>query len=295
VLILPLPGNESFAAELALRLGAELGKLETRSFPDGESYVRIGSDVRGRDVVCVCTLARPDEQFLRLVFTARTARELGASRLTLVAPYLAYMRQDKAFHDGEAVTSSQFASLVSREFDRLVTIDPHLHRHRSLGEIYSIPADALHAAEALGEWIQANVERPLVIGPDSESEQWAAAVAQGAPLVVLRKHRLGDRSVEIEFPDLSAWRDRQPVLVDDIASSGRTLIEAAKGLASRGMRSPICLVVHAVFADDAFSQLAAAAARIVTTDTVPHPSNGVGVSQIVARALAAERSGSADR
>jgi ribose-phosphate pyrophosphokinase len=291
VLILPLPGNEPLAADLASRLGAELGQLETRRFPDGESYVRIRSDVRGREVVCVCTLARPDQQFLRLVFTARTARELGASRVTLVAPYLAYMRQDRAFHDGEAVTSVQFASLLSREFDRLVTVDPHLHRHRSLAEIYSIPAEALHAANALRDWIQGNVERPLIIGPDSESEQWAAAIAQGAPVAVLRKARLGDRSVAIEFPDLSPWRDRQPVLVDDIAASGRTLIQACKGLAAQDLRAPICLVVHAIFAGDAFARLSAAAARIVTTDTIAHPSNGVGISELVARALTAGRSG----
>ncbi|WP_163434697.1 ribose-phosphate pyrophosphokinase-like domain-containing protein, partial [Escherichia coli] len=72
--------------------GAALGRLESRRFPDGETYVRLACNVSGRDVAIVCTLAQPDEQFLRLVFAARAARDLGAATVTLVAPYLAYMR-----------------------------------------------------------------------------------------------------------------------------------------------------------------------------------------------------------
>lgn len=285
MLILPLPDNAALASDLADRLGAELGVLETRRFPDGETYVRVGSAVSGREVLLVCTLAHPDDQFLRLVFTARTARDRGASKVTLLAPYLAYMRQDKAFHEGEAVTSAQFARLLSGEFDRLVTVDPHLHRHKALADIYAIPAVALHAAPLLSDWIKANVADPLIIGPDAESEQWATAIAAGAPSVVLRKTRGGDREVTIDFPDLSPWRGRQPVLVDDIASSGRTLIEACSGLAARGFAKPICLVVHPLFAEDSFKVLSGVARRVVSTDTVPHETNGISVATLLAQGL----------
>lgn len=283
--ILALPGNEPLANGLAARLGAELGALETRRFPDGESYVRLRCDVRGREVVLVCTLARPDEQFLRLVFTARTARTLGASRVVLVAPYLAYMRQDAAFHPGEAVTSVQFAALVSAEVDRLVTVDPHLHRHGSLAEIYSTPADALHAAPLMREWIAANVADPLIIGPDRESEQWARAIAGDGPAVVLEKVRRGDRAVQIAIPDLAPWRGRRAVLVDDVAASGRTLIEACRGLAERGFARPHCVVVHPLFAEDSFERLGAVAGQVVSTDTIPHASNRIPVAGLIAEAL----------
>ncbi|MCI3132787.1 ribose-phosphate pyrophosphokinase [Phenylobacterium aquaticum] len=285
--VFAMPGSERQGRDLADRLGAETGVLETRRFPDGESYVRIVSIVAGRDIVLVCSFARPDDQFLRLVFAARTLRELGAARITLVAPYLAYMRQDKRFHAGEAVTSAQFADLLSREVDRLVTVDPHLHRHKALSEIYAIPAVTLHAAPLLADWIAANVERPLIIGPDIESEQWVSEVAgrAGAPYVVLRKERHGDRDVEIAIPDLGAWAGRRPVLIDDIASSGRTLIETARGLIGQGMRAPDCVVVHALFADDAFAELSRLAERIVSTDTVAHPSNGISVAGLLADAL----------
>jgi len=284
-LILPLPGNEALARDLADGLGAELGVLETRRFPDGESYVRLRSNVKDREAILVCTLARPDDQFLRLVFAARTARERGASKVTLVAPYLAYMRQDKAFHDGEAVTSGQFAALVSAEFDRLITVDPHLHRHKALAEIYTIPAVALRAAPLMTDWIRAHVADPLIVGPDEESEQWAAAIAAGAPWIVLRKTRGGDREVTIAFPDLSEWRGRRPVLVDDIASSGRTLIEACDGLAARGFAKPICVVVHPLFADGSFEALSRVAERVVSTDTTRHPSNAISVATLLADSL----------
>jgi ribose-phosphate pyrophosphokinase len=286
-LILPLPGAEALASEIVAGLGAELGAIETRRFPDGESYVRLSTDPAGREVVMVCTLARPDEQFLRLVFAARAARELGAARLTLVAPYLAYMRQDKRFQPGEALTSRHFADLISREFDALITVDPHLHRHKALSEIYSIPATALHAAPLLADWIRLNVERPLIIGPDMESEQWVSEVAEraAAPHLVLSKQRHGDRDVEIAIPDLSAWRDRQPVLIDDIVSSGRTMIETAEGLVGRGLVKPVCVAVHALFAGDAYRRLSERARSVISTNTISHASNGLSVAPLLVAAL----------
>lgn len=285
-LVLPLPGAETMAEALVRRLGAEPGVLETRRFPDGESYVRLRAEVAGRDVALVCTLADPDPQILRLIFAARTCREAGAARLTLVAPYLAYMRQDQAFQPGEAVSARQFAALISAEFDRLVTVDPHLHRIAALSEVYSIPAQALHAAPLMAAWIRDHVREPLIIGPDSESAQWARAIAGEAPCVVLEKERRGDRDVALRFPDLAPFAGRRAVLVDDIASSGRTLIEACEGLARRGFAEPVCVVVHAVFAGDAFARLSAAAGKVVSTDTIPHPSNRISTAALIAEALA---------
>ena len=285
--ILPMPGNETFAAALVARGGWRLGELEARRFPDGESYVRLLSDVRGSIVEIVCTLTRPDDAILPLVFAADAARDLGASAVNLVAPYLAYMRQDQRFRPGEAITSRSFARLISATFDRLTTIDPHLHRYKALSDLYAIDSQTLHAATPLAGWIAAEVRDPLIIGPDEESEQWVSAVAgrAGAPHVVLRKIRHGDRDVEIAVPDLSGFRDRQPVLIDDIASSGRTMIEAARQLPGRGLARPVCAVVHGVFAGDAFDRLSAVAERIVSTDSVPHRSNAITLAPLVAEAL----------
>lgn len=287
-LVIGMPGGETIAASLADALGGEAGEVETRRFPDDEIYLRLTTDPKDRSVVLVGPLDRPDDKFMRFCFAADAARDLGARRVGLVCPYLPYMRQDMRFKAGEAVTSVTFARMLSSCADWLVTVDPHLHRHRDLGEIYRIPTQALQAAPLLADWIRANVPRPLLIGPDAESRQWVAAVAAraGAPHVVLAKRRFGDRDVRIEVPDLAEWTDRTPVLVDDIVSSARTMIEAARRLAEAGLPRPVCVAVHALFAGDADRALAAVAARVVTTNTVRHVSNAIDIVPLLAAAVA---------
>jgi len=283
--VFALPGNEALADRLAAALGAERGPLELRHFPDGETYLRYDVPVGGRPVLLCCSLDRPDDKLLPLVFAAATARELGAASVGLVCPYLAYMRQDRRFRDGEAVTSAIFAKLLSRAIDWLVTVDPHLHRRAALGEIYDVPCEALHAAPLLAGWIAGEVARPLLIGPDSESEQWVASVARAAdaPCVVLEKTRRGDREVEVSVPEVEKWRTHTPVLVDDIVSTARTMIETVRHLRGAGMKPPVCVAIHAVFADDAYRDLCAAgAARVVSANTIPHASNGIDVTPLLA-------------
>lgn len=284
-LVLPLPGSEAFSARLAGAGGFELGGLEFRRFPDGERYLRIDADPKGRPVDIVC--ANADEHFLTLAFVADALRDLGASEVTLVAPYLGYMRQDARFSPGEAVTSRTFARLVSCIVDRLITVDPHLHRFSHLDELYEIPCVALRAAPLISEWIAREVANPLIIGPDAESEQWAAEIASrcGVPYALLSKTRRGDRDVQIAMPDLGLHAGRQPVLIDDIASSGRTLIAASAALRKQGFPAPVCVVVHAIFGADAFDKASAEALRIVSTDTVAHASNTISIVSLIAQAL----------
>lgn len=286
-LIIPLPGNEELATAIATAGNYRLGALETRKFPDGESYIRFLDDVEDYDVDFICTLAHPDGNFLPLIFAADAAREFKARSVNLITPYLAYMRQDKRFNPGEAITSHTFARLVSSSFDSLLTIDPHLHRYHALSEIYTIPATSLASAPVLAAWISKNIPAPLLIGPDEESEQWVSQIGElsGAPFTVLRKTRYGDRNVEIHMGDLSQWQGRTPVLVDDIASSGRTMVEAAKQLADQGLPKPVCVVVHGLFAEDAYERLSAIAAKVVSTDCVPHISNTISVAELIVEEL----------
>lgn len=288
LLILPMPGNEDFSRNLATALGAETGGIECRRFPDGETYLRLLSQVQERRVVVVSTLAQPDPNFLALAFAAEAARKQGAAGVYLVAPYLAYMRQDKAFKLGEAVSSETFARLISALFDGIVTVDPHLHRWHALSEIYSIASVVVHAAPALSAWVSSHVPRPVLIGPDGESAQWVAAVAEriGAPWAVMTKTRRGDYDVSLELPDLSHHQHRTPVLMDDIASSGRTMIAATGMLAKAGLAPPTCVVVHPLFAEDAYARLQAVAGRVVSCDSIPHPSNAIALAPLVAEALA---------
>jgi len=284
-LFLALPENEALAVRLADGLQAEVAVAEIRRFPDGESYVRIDAPIEGRSIALVCTLDRPDDKFLMLMFAAATARELGAASVGLVAPYLCYLRQDKRFKPGEAVTSAVFARQVSSAVDWLATIDPHLHRFTSLEAVYTIPALTLHAAPSIAQWIATNVANPLLIGPDSESEQWIREVAAKcrAPYLVLEKRRQGDRDVEISVPALDHWRGYTPVLVDDIISSARTMIETASHIDSK--KPLVCIGVHGIFAAGAYEGLKAANARVVTTNTIQHETNAIDVVPLLAEGI----------
>lgn len=287
-LVFALPADAAFAARLAAAAAAEFGHVTAHDFPDGETSVRLATDCSARDVVIVCTLHRPNGLALPLLFLADTARRAGASRVGLVAPYLAYMRQDAEFHPGEAVTARSFAAFVSRSFDWLVTVDPHLHRIGRLSDVYTIPAIALHASSEIGEWIGAQVQSPVVIGPDRESAQWARGIADvaHAPWLVADKVRRGDASVEVAVPGLEEFRGFTPVLVDDIISTGRTMMAAVTHLAERESSQPVCVGVHGIFAQGAYDGLlTVGAARIVTTNTIAHPSNAIDVVPLVARAL----------
>lgn len=236
-IIFALPGNEQLTEKLAKQLNAEIGETNIRQFPDGETYVQIKSDVKDKKVILVCTLHQPDDKLLPLYFLSKTAIDLGAKCTCLIAPYLAYMRQDRRFHEGEAITSEYFGLLISQFAETLVTVDPHLHRRSSLSEIYGIPSEVVHAANHISDWIKNNVENPILVGPDSESEQWVSVVAKnaGAPFMVLEKIRHGDKDVEVSVPDVENYKNHIPVLVDDIISSARTMIETVQHLKKAGM------------------------------------------------------------
>ena len=288
MLVLALPGSARLAAALARWLRCEWSEVALHRFPDGESLVRIDASVKGRCVVLAGSLHQPDEKTLPLLFAADAARELGATQVGLVAPYLAYMRQDRRFKPGEALTSRSYARLLSGSLDFLATVDPHLHRWHSLEEIYPIRTRAVPAAPLIARWVRAHVKDPLIIGPDQESAQWVAEVARlaGADCTVLAKTRRGDRDVSVTLPRRGAWKGCTPVLLDDIISTGQTMVAAAAALAKAGLPAPLCIGVHALFGPDALGQLLAAGVpRVVTCDTVAHASNAIPEAPLLARAV----------
>lgn len=288
--LLGFPAQCGLADTLARAVNARSTPVAWHRFPDGESLVRIDAAVAGADVAIVASLDRPDLIALPLRFAAATARELGARSVGLVAPYLAYLRQDQRFHPGETLSATHFATFLGESFDWLVTVDAHLHRSKSLADWYTIPASNALAAPAIAEWLKANVADAFLVGPDAESAQWLQPIAArlGVPWGVMEKHRRGDRDVEVRLPAMPALAGRTPVLIDDIVSTGRTQEAAILELARVSRVPPVCMATHAVFADDAFARLqAAGAGRIVTTDTIPHPSNAIAVAGTLGAAVAA--------
>lgn len=282
-----LPGNEELALELCGLLDFDMGKATIRRFPDGETYLNVESDVRGAEIYVLASLYQPDDKFLPLYFLCRTLKELGAYSVKLIAPYLAYMRQDKRFNPGECITSDLFARLLSGFIDELITIDPHLHRHHSMGELYTIPVKVLHASKVISEWIKINIPKAILVGPDEESKQWVSGVAKEAdkPFIVLQKVRKGDRNVSIQVPDVSQWANYTPVLIDDIISTARTMIETIGHLQNAGFREVICIGVHGIFSGDAYKELIQTGAMVFTTTSVPHQSNNISIARLIANAI----------
>ncbi len=294
-LLFHFPDDEPMAQRLIAGLGAQPGTLEWRHFPDRESLITLHDDCSGRDVIIVCTLTDPDAKALPLYFCAATARELGARRVGLVAPYLGYMRQDRRFHPGQSRSAHLFSKLLSASFDWLVTVDPHLHRIGSLDEVFSIPAISISAMPAISEFVAAHVRDPVLIGPDRESAQWVERVARSlsVPSVVLDKIRAGDRQVSVSRLNPQLLQKHNPVIIDDIASSGHTLAEVLKELAPLGLSNVTCVVVHALFSEGAESVLRGSGARhVISTNTVKHATNAIDVAPLIASALSGFLSGS---
>lgn len=288
MILIPFTGMAPLAEEIAEYLGVESRPVDWHHFPDGESLVTLPEGLSGADVAFVATLRDPDRLALPLRFAAVTARELGARRVGLVAPYLGYMRQDRRFRTGQSVSARLFADFLGESFDWLVTVDPHLHRIARLEDVFPVPAIRVATAPLIVDWIRKNVPDAVLLGPDSESQQWVGEVARLAdrPYEVLAKRRIGDRAVEISVPESTALHRGTPVILDDIASSGRTMVRAIERLLAAGTRRPLCLIIHGIFAGRAFEDLAAAGAqRVVTTDTVPHPTNEIGTAGVIARAI----------
>jgi ribose-phosphate pyrophosphokinase len=276
---------ERFARRLARSLGTELRPLGVHRFPDGETLVVAPG--RARHGVVVRSLHDPNAKLVEVLLAADALRRAGARRVSLVAPYLGYMRQDAVFGPGQPISQRVIGDLLGRAFDAVLTLEAHLHRVRRLREVIPCRAESLPAAPLVAEWLRGRGKPRLVVGPDEESEPWVREVARlaGLPWVVGRKERLSDSRVRVVLPALPAARDA--LLYDDIASTGATLASAARALRARRIRSVQVAVVHALFAPGALGRLRRAGVRrVVSCDTVPHRSNAIASAAPFARWLA---------
>ena len=279
--------EQAIAQAAATAAGLTLAVIERHRFPDGELRLRLPEALSPR-VAIWRSLHQPNEKIVELLLAAPTSRLLGAQHLTLVAPYLAYMRQDIAFHPGEVVSQRVVGDCLAKLFDALITVDPHLHRVATLEEAVPVKdAIVLSGAPLLADHIATQRANVLLIGPDEESQQWVALAAarHGWDNGVCRKTRHGDRHVDIELPELPV-AGRAVVLMDDVASSGHTVAQAARLLIAAGAASVDVAVTHALFAAGAVELLReAGVGQVWSTDAVAHASNAVSIVPAVIGAL----------
>jgi ribose-phosphate pyrophosphokinase len=286
-LLLHFAEDLASASAIAQAAGFKQAVIERHRFPDGELKLRLPAALPAR-IVLLRTLDNPNEKLVELLLAARTARTLGARHVTLVAPYLAYMRQDIAFQPGEVVSQRVVGHFLSELFDAVITVDPHLHRVATLEEaVPAAQATVISGAPLLADQIAQHYPHPLLVGPDEESAQWVAQAAQrhGFEHAVCHKIRHGDCDVQIALPSTPVT-GRNVVLLDDVASSGHTLASAARLLLAAGAASVDVAVTHALFAGDAVKLIKqAGVGQIWSTDCITHPSNAVSMAPLIAQTL----------
>lgn len=272
---------------LAKALHADYREVDVHRFPDGEHRLTLPPALPARVVVCR-SLFEPNAKLIDLFLLAGAARELGAAQLILVAPYLCYMRQDKAFHPGEVVSQRIIGRLLAGHFDAVITVDPHMHRTPRLAD--AVPARhavSLTAAQPIAEHLRAFREAPLLVGPDEESRQWVQRIAQlaGLDFIVAGKQRSGDRSIVIRLPEAEI-AGRGTVLIDDIVSTGCTLAGAAAALLDRGAKSVSCIATHVLPGGGADTLLAGAgASELLGSDSIPHDGKCIELAGLLAGAV----------
>jgi ribose-phosphate pyrophosphokinase len=292
VAIQGLPSSSRDAAGLAARLGVPFHEIAIHGFPDGEIRVTVGR--ASATTVIYASLDRPNDKLIALLFAAESLRRGGAKRLVLVAPYLCYMRQDAAFQEGEAISQKVIGPLLARCVDRVITVDAHLHRTPDITAVFpGIQADNLSAMPAISDTLRKTGldQATVVAGPDAESLPWVSDLAGrlGLSHTVARKTRRGDRSVAIAFPNPEHIAGRPALIVDDIVSSGGTIIACAKALAAAGATTIDAVVTHALFPEQLCREMISAGIRSIrSTHSVPHSTNAIVLDDLFAEALKRE-------
>ncbi|MBM3553802.1 MAG: ribose-phosphate diphosphokinase [Alphaproteobacteria bacterium] len=288
-----LPSSATEARRVAARLGVEMDEIAIHAFPDGEIRVAVG--LVASVTIVLASLDRPNDKLLALLFASEALRRGGARRLVLVAPYLCYMRQDAAFQPGEAISQRVVGALLSNAFDRIVTVDAHLHRTTDIRKVFpNIDAENLSAMPVIADALRMTGFDPetVVVGPDSESEAWVGNLAGRLelPHLAARKIRRGDNSVDIDLPDPKAVAGHPVLLVDDLVSSGGTLTACARALNAAGAKTIDAIVTHALFPPATMDAFARAGIRSVrSTTSVLHPSNAFALDALLAAALQNEQ------
>jgi ribose-phosphate pyrophosphokinase len=274
------------AGRLADALGAECEIVRVHHFPDGESLPRVPAPAAETTVI-YRSLDRPNSKLVELLLAADACRRAGARRLILAAPYFCYLRQDAVFEPGEPLSRDVIGPLVGACFDAVVTVQAHLHRTADLAAALGTQAINLWPIEALADALPSYAAPPLVVAPDAEAGPWARAWAErlGGEATGLTKVREGDFDISLDEP-AARFDGRAVVIVDDVASSGRTLEQAALLARRHGARSIDVAVVHAMMGPAALERLREAGVReIVSADSVPHPTNAAALAPLLAIAI----------
>ena len=288
MIIIGLSHGLHLAKSIANKLKKPYSALEVTRFPDSEIKLRFKIDVRGKDVVLVQSFyGVVNDCVIEALFAAETAKDLGAKKIILVAPYFPYLRQDKRFNPGECVSLQTIAKNIDEDFDEVYIIDPHLHREKTLKHIFRIKSHRLTANPLIEEYIKKKIKAPVIIGPDWESYKWAQNVAEkiGCGFAIMEKKRYSSRKVKVSLNKRIDIKNKNLVFIDDMISTGHTLLEAIKAMKKLGARKVTCFAVHGILVENALEKLRKAGAEVITTNTIPNKVAKIDISNLIVDAL----------
>ena len=281
MIVISCSHGKHLGKKIAQKAGAQYSELFLDKFPDNELRVRIQKDVKSKEVIFVQSFyGQINDLIVECILAAETTKELGAKKVKLVAPYFPYLRQDKRFNPGEAISQAIIGKLFGKYFDEIFVMDPHLHRTKSLNDVFSVKSQKLTANALIADYIKKKIKNPVIIGPDEESYKWAKHVADMIKVEsrILKKKRYSSFHVEVRLNKKIDLGKRSVVIVDDIISTGHTIIETAKILRKLGARKITCICVHGIFVNDCLEKLQREKIEVVACNTIPNKVSKIDVS-----------------
>lgn len=293
--------NPELAEDVASLLGLPVGECTVEDFPDGECQVEIGEDVKGRDVYLVQPTGPPvAKHLLELLLIADACRRLGSVRLTALLPYFGYARQDRREKGTEPVGARLAADLLGTRFDRVVALDLH---NPAVEGFFGIPMEHLTAVPLLAEALRPSLQgNAVLVAPDLGAVRLVQAYADllQIPVAYVHKERLSGRETSVRHVSGDV-RDRPPVIVDDMISTGGTIASAVDALLEKGCTPQVTVVAsHGLFVDDAAERFSALPVRsVLVTDSIRRdgplemPLETVGLRNLLARAITRLHTGTA--
>jgi ribose-phosphate pyrophosphokinase len=281
--------GKHLAKKIAEKAKVRYAELEVERFPDNELHIKYKAHlVKNRKVYLVQSFYDDiDSCLIEIMFAARTAKDLGASSVALMAPYFPYMRQDKMFKYGEVVSVHVLGEILSKIIDEVYILDPHLHREKNLGHIFpGIDTHRLTANPLIAKYIK-DIKKPLIVGPDWESYKWAKRTAEiiKCESTILLKERHSARKVDVRFQEDVNVKGKTIVLVDDMISTGNTLIKTIRKLKKLGVKKVTCIAVHGIFVENALAKLKKTGAKVITSNSIPNKVAEIDISGLFAEKL----------
>lgn len=276
------------AKKIALKLKQPYSQLEVTHFPDSEIKLKFKTNLKNETVVLVQSFYKNvNDCIIETLFAGETAKDLGAKKVILAAPYFPYLRQDKRFHPGECISLRTIAKNIDEDFDKVIIIDPHLHREKTLKHIFKINSKKLTANDLIQNYIKNNIKNPVIIGPDWESYKWAQKIAEkiGCDFAIMEKKRYSATKVTVKLNKKINIKKKNLIFIDDMISTGNTLLKAIEAMKKLGAKKVTCFAVHGILVNNALNKLQKAGATVITTNTIPNKAAKIDISKLIADSL----------